>query len=65
LSDSSQREAKTAGALKKKSRPSREKKQVEVIWEQPAETTNVWFVAVSVILTLFALGIIWTMLYIK
>lgn len=40
-------------------------KKVEVIWEAPENSSNIWFVVASTILVLFALLILLAMLYIR
>jgi hypothetical protein len=55
---------KTAAAVRQKSRMT-EGKKVEVAWEEPDSHANVWFIVVSIILTLFAVGVLLAMLYIR
>lgn len=40
-------------------------KNVEVVWEQPENSTSVWFVIFAFILLLFAVGALLAMLYLK
>ena len=42
-----------------------EKSRVEVTWEEPENSTNIWFLAVSIILVLLAAGIILAALYLR
>ncbi|MBX7171917.1 MAG: zinc ribbon domain-containing protein [Pyrinomonadaceae bacterium] len=65
-------EAATAGSIKLKSAASMrdkskmaEKKQVEVVWEEPSTAPNVWFLIVSLILIGFAVFVLFAMLYIR
>ncbi len=44
---------RTAGALRDKSKLT-PKKKVEVVWEEPHNAPNIWFLLVSLILVLFA-----------
>jgi len=55
---------KSAASLRQKSKPA-QKKSIEVIWEEPENAPNVWFLAVAFLLTLFAVGILFAMLYIR
>lgn len=47
---------KSAASLRKKPK-SIQKKRVEIVWEEQENTPNVWFLAVALFLSLFALGI--------
>lgn len=55
---------KTAASLRQKAKPP-EKKSIEVVWEAADNSPNVWFLIVSAILVLFAVGALLAMLYIK
>ena len=54
----------SAAAIRQKSR-SAEVKNVEVVWEAPESSANVWFFVVSIILTILAVGMLLLMLYIR
>jgi zinc-ribbon domain len=41
------------------------KQKVEVTWEKPTNTSNVWFLLVALILLSLAVGLVVTMLYIR
>ncbi|CAN5446554.1 hypothetical protein BH20ACI1_BH20ACI1_22690 [soil metagenome] len=53
---------KSAASLRKKSKivP---KKKVEIIWEEHENAPNVWFVLAAILLTIFAIGVMWMALY--
>lgn len=53
---------KSAASLRKKSKPF-QKKKVEIIWEEYENAPNMWFVLAAVLLTIFAVGIMWLALY--
>lgn len=55
---------KSAASIRQKSKLA-EKKKVEFVWVPPQGAPNVWFVAVSIILTLFAIGVFVVMRYIR
>lgn len=55
---------KTAASLRQKSRLA-EKKKVTVKWEKPENSPNLWFVFGTILLLLFALGMLFAMLYIR
>jgi hypothetical protein len=56
---------KSAAALRRSGRVAPQKKTVEVIWEEPENAPNVWFLVVAFVLALFAVGILLAMLYIR
>jgi len=56
---------KSAAALRRSGRVAPQKKTVEVIWEEPENAPNVWFLLVAFVLALFAVGILLAMLYIR
>ncbi|MDQ3801210.1 MAG: zinc ribbon domain-containing protein [Acidobacteriota bacterium] len=56
---------KSAAALRRGGRIPAQKKVVEVIWEEPENAPNVWFLVVAFVLALFAVGILLLMLYIR
>ena len=53
---------KTAAAVRRQTKPPR-RKNVEIVWEQPPDSVNVWFLATAFILALFAVGALLAMLY--
>lgn len=55
---------KSAAALRKRPKNS-QKKKIEIVWEEHEQTPNLWFIVVTIILTLFVLGIVWIALYFK
>ena len=59
-----QTKLKTAASLRQKPR-AQEIKKVEVVWEASENAPNLWFIIVSVILVLFAAGVLLAMLYIR
>jgi zinc-ribbon domain len=59
-----QTKTKSAAELRQKNKLER-KKSVEIRWEEPESAPNVWFITVTFILTLFAVGILFVMLYIR
>jgi hypothetical protein len=56
---------KSAAALRRSGRVAPQKKTVEVIWEEPENAPNAWFLVVAFVLALFAVGILLAMLYIR
>jgi cobalamin biosynthesis Mg chelatase CobN len=54
----------TAATLRQKSKYA-PKKTVEVVWEAPKSTPNVWFLIVSIILASLAVAALFAMLYIR
>lgn len=59
-----QNKLKSAASIRQKSKLA-EKKRVEVVWAPPQGAPNIWFVAVAIVLTMFAVGILAIMLYIR
>lgn len=55
---------KSAASLRKRPK-SIQKKRVEIVWEERENTPNVWFLAVALFLTVFALGIWLLAMYLK
>ncbi len=55
---------KSAASLRKKS-ATYQKKQIEVVWEEYENAPNGWFIAVALILTLFAIGVLFLAIYLK
>ena len=55
---------KSAASLRKRPK-SVQKKRVEIVWEERENTPNVWFIVVTVLLTLFALGVWLMAMYLK
>lgn len=56
------REKMKSAASLKKSAKSAEVKQVKVVWEEQDDSPNLWFLIVTILLTLFALGVLMAML---
>lgn len=56
---------KTAASIRKKTKPTSPYKKVEVTWEEPQSAPNVWFLVVGLILLVFAVSLVFAMLYIK
>ncbi|HEX8247219.1 MAG TPA: zinc ribbon domain-containing protein [Pyrinomonadaceae bacterium] len=56
---------KSAAALRRSARTPVQKKTVEVIWDEPENAPNVWFLVAAFVLALFAVGILLAMLYIR
>ncbi|HEX8367099.1 MAG TPA: zinc ribbon domain-containing protein [Pyrinomonadaceae bacterium] len=56
---------KSAAALRRGARTPAQKKTVEVIWDEPENAPNVWFLVAAFVLALFAVGILLAMLYIR
>lgn len=52
----------SAAALRQKAKPE-SKKTVEIIWEEPANTPNVWFLVSAAVLGIAALAALLAMLY--
>lgn len=59
-----QNKLKSAASIRQKSKLA-EKKRVEVVWAPPEGAPNIWFVAVALVLSIFAVGIFVVMLYIR
>jgi ribosomal protein L40E len=55
---------KSAAAMRQKAK-SNQKKVVEYVWEEPENAPNIWFLLVSLLLALFAGGLLLGMLYLK
>lgn len=55
----------SAASLRRKSRPLQKIKIEEVVWEEPENAPNGWFILVALVLTLFAVGIFWLAIYMK
>lgn len=55
----------TSAASLRQKKNSAPKKTVEVVWEEPQSASNVWFLVVAFLLTIFAVGIFAAMLYIR
>lgn len=55
---------KSAAAMRRKSK-NLHPKRVEIIWEEHGNAPNVWFILVAIILTLFALGVLYLALQLK
>ncbi len=62
--DKENTQLKSAAALRKRPK-SIQKKPVEIVWKEHENAPNLWFIAVTIILTLFVLGIVWLALYFK
>ncbi|MGC2237327.1 MAG: zinc ribbon domain-containing protein [Pyrinomonadaceae bacterium] len=56
---------KSAASLRRKDRPFQKIRVEEVVWEEPENAPNGWFILVALILTLFAVGIFWIAVYMK
>jgi hypothetical protein len=57
---------KTAASMRPKTRVrSFQKKKVEVVWEEPEPSPNLWFLIAAGVFTVLALVILWIMLLIK
>lgn len=55
---------KTAAELRQEAKMGL-KKSVEISWEEPENAPNIWFLAAALILTIFAVGILIAMIYIR
>lgn len=55
---------KSAASMRRKS-ATFQKKQVEVVWKEHDDAPNGWFITVSIILTLFAVGVLFLAMYLK
>lgn len=55
---------KSAASLRK-AHKSVEKKRVEVVWEETEGASNLWFIIVAAVLTVFAVGILIAMLHLR
>lgn len=55
---------KSAAAMRRKSKVYQPKK-VEIIWEEHENAPNVWFILVTIVLTLIAAGIFYLAMYLK
>jgi len=56
---------KSAASMRRKSRSFQKIKIEEVVWEEPDNTPNVWFILVALVLTAIAAGIFWLAIYMK
>jgi hypothetical protein len=56
---------KSAASLRRSGRVAPQKKTVEVVWDEPENAPNVWFLVAAFVLALFAVGILLAMLYIR
>lgn len=57
---------KTAASLKQKNRVKTfQKKKVEVIWEEPAQAPNIWFIISAVVIAILSAVALWLMLWIR
>jgi RNA polymerase subunit RPABC4/transcription elongation factor Spt4 len=63
--DDESKSLKTAASIRKKAKPTSPYKKVEVTWEEPQSAPNVWFLVVGLILLLFAISLVFAMIYIK
>lgn len=59
-----QTKPKSAAALRRKSK-SFQPKIVEVVWEEHENAPNIWFLSVSVVLTILAIVILFMAMYLK
>ncbi|HLM61407.1 MAG TPA: zinc ribbon domain-containing protein [Pyrinomonadaceae bacterium] len=57
-------ELKSAATMRRKPK-SIQPKRVEVIWEEHENAPNAWFIAVTILLTLFAAGVLYLAMYLK
>ncbi|MBA2737503.1 MAG: zinc ribbon domain-containing protein [Pyrinomonadaceae bacterium] len=55
---------KSAASLRRKAK-SFQKKQVEIVWEEPENSSNISLILVALLLTVFAAAIVWLALYLK
>ncbi|MGI8470210.1 MAG: zinc-ribbon domain-containing protein [Pyrinomonadaceae bacterium] len=55
---------KTAAVVRRQSKPP-QRKNVEVVWEQPQGSLNIWFLITAGVLILFAVGALLAMLYLR
>lgn len=60
-----QKKSKEKNAAGRQKSRNAEKKSVEIVWETPEDSAGIWFIAASMILVLFAVGILLAMLYIR
>lgn len=63
--DNESKSLKTAASIRKKAKPTSPYKNVKVMWEEPQSVPNVWFLVVGLILLIFAVSLVFAMLYIK
>ena len=57
-------ELKSAAAMRRKPKNIQPKK-VEIIWEEHENAPNLWFILVTILLTLFAAGVLYLAMYLK
>ncbi len=55
---------KSAASMRRKSKIY-QPKQVEIIWEEPENAPNVWFILAAIVLTLFAVAVFYLAIYLK
>jgi hypothetical protein len=55
----------SAAAIRKTAKSQPQKKAVEVVWEEPDNAPNVWFIVAALVLTLFAVGILLAALFVR
>jgi uncharacterized Zn finger protein (UPF0148 family) len=55
----------SAAEMRRKPKTIQKKRVEEVVWEEYESTSNGWFILVSVILTLFAVGVFYMAKYLK
>ncbi|MGI8555692.1 MAG: hypothetical protein ACR2LT_04995 [Pyrinomonadaceae bacterium] len=55
---------KTAAAIRRQAKPPLPEK-VEIVWEQPPNAPNIWFLIAAVIIIFFAVGSLLAMLYLR
>lgn len=56
---------KSAASMRRKDKPSQKIRIEEVVWEEPENAPNGWFILVALVLTLIAAGIFWLAVYVK
>lgn len=61
----SETKLKSAASLRRGARVAPQKKTVEIIWEEPDNAPNIWFLVAAFVLALFVVGILLAMLYIR
>lgn len=57
-------ELKSAAAMRRKSK-NLQPKRTEIVWEEYGSKPNGWFILAAIVLTLFAVGVFYLMLYLK
>jgi len=57
-------ELKSAAAMRRKPKNIQPKK-VEIIWEEHENAPNLWFILVTILLTLFAAGVLYLAIYLR